>query len=290
MGRTPRGEERPGCPRVGLGGIQAGLVEKAAGGASPEGARQAPRAAHHPGLPSIPRACPSLTPACGWPPVCVSELSGGQLVYELRAGFKRKGHFWECGRAGGGQGPRQWREGGGPAGASSPACPDHSGPATRGEPRKAVGSRRAREAGREACPADRAPGVLRQWLLGPGLKPPKPPGCRHTHPGPGSAPSWLRPLLAAAPTPACALIAVCVAGSCFSTSLDPRIPAASPRSGAWPADPGAGPASPSPSWASPSPLWLWPMGWAARGLQGRAWVPPTCRHPDAAELPTLRLG
>lgn len=36
---------------------------------------------------------------------------------------------------------------------------------------------------------------------GPGLKPPKPPGCRHTHPGPGSAPSWLRPLLAAAPRP-----------------------------------------------------------------------------------------
>ena len=71
--------------------------------------------------------------------MCVSELSGGQLVYEPRAGFKRKGHFWECGREGGVWGPGQWREGGGPAGASSPACPARLGLATRDEPRRAVG-------------------------------------------------------------------------------------------------------------------------------------------------------
>ena len=118
--------------------------------------------------PLHPPGRPCLTPACGWPPVCVSELSGGQLVYEPRAGFKRKGHFWECGRAGAGQGPGRWREGGGPAGASSPACPDHSGPATRGEPRKAVGSRRAGEARREACPADRARACGGSGSWGPG--------------------------------------------------------------------------------------------------------------------------
>lgn len=197
-------------PRVGLGGIQAGLVEKAVRGARQEGARWAPGAVCHAGLPHHPPGRPGLTPACGWPPVCVSELSGGQLVYEPRPGFKRKGHFWECGLAGGGRGPGRWREGGGPAGASSPACPARLGLATRDGPRRAVGSRRAPEAGREVCPGDGVRGAQSETAGAVPHRPgPKFPGCRPTLPGPGSAPSRLRPLLAAAPMPACPLVAVC---------------------------------------------------------------------------------
>ena len=179
------------------------------------------------GSPTTPRARPGLTPACGWPPVCVSELSGGQLVYEPRPGFKRKGHFWECGRAGGGRGPGGWRAGGGPDGASSPACPARLGLATRDGPRRAVGSRRAPEAGREVCPGDGVRGAQSETAGAVPHRPgPKFPGCRPTLPGPGSAPSSRQPPRPPAPSSLCVLQAV--SRPLWTAELLRPLPAAGP--------------------------------------------------------------
>ena len=66
-------------PRVGLGGIQAGLVEKAVRGARQEGARWAPGAVRHAGLPHHPPG-PSQPDVGVWVAACVCLRAVGRAA------------------------------------------------------------------------------------------------------------------------------------------------------------------------------------------------------------------
>ena len=103
--------------------------------------------------------------------------------------------------------------------------------------------------------------------LGPSSPAAGPPTPGRAPPPAGSAPSSRQPPRPPAPSSLCALQAL--SRPLWTAELLRPLPAAGPG----PLSPGLDPRPLHPPGQSP-PLWLWPVGWAAPGLQGRLGCPP----------------